>query len=119
MQESCDDLEVDLDQEWAWWVEGDVAWKITKEPQGLTLDAWHEESDQPIEQKVSSREALSEAKAELFDLVTKTNLDLSDLDQFQGLEQWKTHSSAFFYTTKAKGMGLAHKVHLVEVDYPV
>lgn len=87
VQDDSDDLEVDLEGEWAWWVEGDVAWKVTKEPQGLTLAAWHEESDQPIEQKVSSREALSEAKAELFELATKTNLDLSDLDQFQGLEQ--------------------------------
>ena len=87
VQDNADDLEVDLEGEWAWWVEGDVAWKVTKEPQGLTLAAWHEESDQPIEQKVSSREALSEAKAELFELATKTNLDLSDLDQFQGLEQ--------------------------------
>ena len=87
VQDDSDDLEVDLEGEWAWWVEGDVAWKVTKEPQGLTLAAWYEESDQPIEQKVSSREALSEAKVKLFNQVTKTNLDLSDLDQFQGLEQ--------------------------------
>lgn len=87
VQDDSVDLEVDLEGEWAWWVEGEVAWKITKDPQGLTLAAWHEESDQPIEQKVSSREALPETKAELQQLVTKTNLDLSDLDQFQGLEQ--------------------------------
>ena len=64
-----------------------MAWKITKDPQGLTLAAWHEESDQPIERPVKSVEALPEAKTELFDLATKTNLDLSDLDQFQALEQ--------------------------------
>lgn len=87
VQDDSNDLEVDLEGEWAWWVEDDMAWKITKGPEGLTLAAWHEESDQPIEQKVSSREALSEAKAELFDSATKINLDLSDLDQFQGLEQ--------------------------------
>lgn len=87
VQENSDDLEVDLEGEWAWWVEGNVAWKVTKEPQGLTLAAWHEESDQPIECSVKSVEALPQAKTELFDLVTKTNLDLSDLDQFQGLEQ--------------------------------
>ena len=87
VREDSDDLEVDLEEEWAWWVEGEVAWKVTKEPQGLTLAAWHEESDQPIERSVESVEALPEAKAELFNQVTKTNLDLSDLDQFQGLEQ--------------------------------
>lgn len=87
VQENSDDLEVDLEGEWAWWVEGEVAWKVTKEPQGLTLAAWHEESDQPIERSVESVEALPEAKAELQQLATKTNLDLSDLDQFQGLEQ--------------------------------
>ena len=86
VREDSDDLEVDLEGEWAWWVEGDMAWKITKGPQGLTLAAWYEESDQPIERKVSSREALPEMKAELQKLATKTNLDLSDLDQFQGLE---------------------------------
>ena len=64
-----------------------MAWKITKDPQGLTLAAWHEESDQPIERSVESVEALLEAKAELQQLATKTHLDLSDLDQFQGLEQ--------------------------------
>lgn len=87
VREDSVDLEVDLEGEWAWWVEGDVAWKITKEPQGLTLAAWHEESDQPIECSVKSVEALPEAQAELFNQVTKTNLDLSDLDQFQGLER--------------------------------
>ena len=87
VREDSDDLEVDLEGEWAWWVEGDMAWKITKESQGLTLAAWQEESDQPIERSVESVEALPEAKAELQQLVTKTNLDLSDLDQFQGLEQ--------------------------------
>lgn len=87
VQDDSDDLEVDLEQEWAWWVEGDVAWKITKGPQGLTLAAWHEGSDQPIERSVPSLDALPETKTELFNLVTKTNLDLSDLDQFQGLEQ--------------------------------
>lgn len=87
VQENSDDLEVDLEGEWAWWVEGDVAWKITKEPQGLTLVAWHEENDQPIEQMVPSLDALPEVKTALFDVVTRTNLDLSDLDQLQGLEQ--------------------------------
>jgi len=87
VREDSVDFEVDLEGERAWWVEGDMAWKITKNPQGLTLAAWHEESDQPIERSVESVEALPEAKAELFDLVTKTNLDLSDLDQLQGLEQ--------------------------------
>ena len=87
VQGNADDLEVDLEQEWAWWVEGDVAWKITKGPEGLTLAAWHEGSDQPIERFVDDAKALPETKAELQKLVTKTNLDLSDLDQFQGLEQ--------------------------------
>lgn len=87
VQSDSVDLEVDLDQEWAWWVEGDVAWKVTKEPQGLTLAAWHEESDQPIEWPVESVQALPEAKTELLNPINKTNLDLSDLDQFQGLEQ--------------------------------
>ena len=77
--------------------------KITKEPQDLTLAAWHEESDQPIERSVKSVEALPEVKAELFDLSNKTNLDLSDLDQFQGRTLVR-----FFYVAKAKGLGKAH-----------
>ena len=87
VQDDSVDLEVDLEGEWAWWVEGDVAWKITKAPKGLTLAAWHQGSEQPIERSVPSLDALPETKTELFNLVTKTNLDLSDLDQFQGLEQ--------------------------------
>lgn len=87
VRENSDDLEVDLEGEWAWWVEGEVTWKITKEPQGLTLASWYEESDQPIERFVDDTKALPQAKTELFNQVTKTHLDLSDLDQFQGLEQ--------------------------------
>ena len=87
VQDDAVDLEVDLEEEWAWWVEDEVAWKITKGPEGPTLAAWHEGSDQPIERSVPSLDTLPEIKTELFDLVTKTNLDLSDLDQFQGFEQ--------------------------------